>query len=168
MHVTYALPGNLSIHMAKGLHFPKASQGQILAVKQYLRDIVYGRWMPMVSSKLGDASRRTAFLGARLACKQKFRPKTLVHCICITVSVWRLFLSVTLNPAWHMIYIQKIHNVKHDAYVCKWLQMSVPSYHVNITVHANYMSNPVTTGLQAVQQATHFSTQQPSITINHQ
>ena len=107
--------------MAKGLHFPKASQGQILAVKQYLRDIVYGRWMPMVSSKLGDASRPTAFLGARSACKQKFRPKILVHCICITVSVWRLFLSVTLNPASHMIYIQKIHNVKHDAYVCKCL-----------------------------------------------
>ena len=94
--------------MAKGLHFPKAFQGQILAVKQYLRDIVYGRWMPMVSSKLGDASRPTAFLGARSACKQTFRPKTLVHCICITVSVWRLFLSVTLNPASHMIYIQKI------------------------------------------------------------
>ena len=51
---------------------------------------------------------------------------------------------------------------------CIYMQMSVPSYNVNITAHANYMSNPATTGLRAVQQATHFSTQQPSITINHQ
>jgi hypothetical protein len=152
--------------MAKGLHFPKASQGQILAVKQYLRDIVYGRWMPMVSSKLGDASRPTAFLGARSACKQKFRPKILVHCICITVSVWRLFLSVTLNPASHMIYIQKIHNVKHDAYVCKCLYRRIMWTSLRMQTICQILPRQVCGQSNKPHIFPHNNHQSPSITNN--